>query len=479
MLNVLTAIDTYLYYPVLIIILATAAIWFTIRTRFVQVRLFGDACKAIMEPPKGKNSLSSFQALMVSTASRVGTGNIVGVSTAICLGGPGAVFWMWLLAILGGASAFVETTLAQIYKRKDREKGEYYGGPAYYIENALHHRWVAVLFIVFLMLTYGFGFQLLCSYNLQTTFQDYSFYQEHPTATPWIIGGVLAFFVGLCLFGGGKRIAKVSSALVPFMGIVYVLASLIVIFVHFRYIPHMFAMIFEDAFNFRAIGSGVAGSCLVYGIKRGLYSNEAGVGSAPNAAASADVSHPVKQGLVAFLSVYIDTLLLCTATALMCLGSGVEPTESISGAPYVQAALASVFGRGGHIFLTIAMTLFAFTTLLGNLFYVDNAMTYLNHKKEPGKKVMNLLHIVCVIIIFLGAVTPMDAAWAAADISMGGMAIINIPCCVILGSTAYKALRDYEKQKKEGKDPVFRAKDIDLEESELDCWIDDSEDGLS
>ncbi len=475
MLDILTTIDTYLYYPILIVVLAAAAIWFTIRTRFVQVRLFGEAVKAIKEPPKGKNALSSFQALMVSTASRVGTGNIVGVSTAICLGGPGALFWMWLLALLGGASAFVETTLAQIYKRHDKERDDYYGGPAYYIEHALHNKVVAVIFVLFLILTYGFGFQLLCSYNLTTTFNEYAFYEAYPNAAPRIIGAVLALVVGICLFGGGKRIAKVSSTLVPLMGILYILASLIVIVVHFRFIPEMFRMIFADAFDFRSILSGVAGSCLVYGIKRGLYSNEAGVGSAPNAAASADVSHPVKQGLVGFISVYIDTLLLCTATGLMILGSGVAPSEEISGAPYVQDALSSVFGYGGHVFLTVAMTLFAFTTLLGNLFYVDNAITYLNNKKEPSKKAMNIIHLVCILIIYLGAITPMDAAWAAADISMGGMALINIPCCIILGRTAYKALRDYEKQRKAGKNPTFLAKNIDIDLNDLDCWLEEEE----
>ena len=467
-LSVLTNIDTFLYYPILIILLPLAAIWFTIRTRFVQVRMFGEACHAIMEKPAEEGSLSSFQALMVSTASRVGTGNIVGVSTAICLGGPGAVLWMQILAILDASTAFIETTLAQIYKRKNRETGEYYGGPAYYIENALHSKIVAGLFVFFLILPYGVGFQLLCSYNLQTTFQAYSFYDAG--ITPWIVGAVLAVLVAICLFGGGKRIAHVSSLLVPIMGVMYVISSLVVIFAHVTYIPTMVVMIFQDAFNFKAIGAGLAGSCMVYGMKRGLYSNEAGVGSAPNAAASADVSHPVKQGLVAMISVYIDTLLLCTATALMCLSSKIAPTKALSGAPYVQASLSSVFGKFGPIFITVSMILFAFTTLIGNLFYVDTAVSYLNGKKEPGKKAMNVIHILCIIVIFLGAVTPMDAAWAAADISMGGMAIINVPCCLILGSRALRALKDYEQQKKAGKDPKFYAASIHLNEAELDCW---------
>lgn len=470
LLTALNSIDSVLYYPILIIILTLAAVWFSCRTRFVQVRMFKEACHAVMEKPKGNESLSSFQALMVSTASRVGTGNIVGVSTAICLGGPGAVLWMQILAILDSATAFIETTLAQIYKRKNPKTGEYFGGPAYYIEHALHSRVVAVIFTIFLMLTYGFGFQLLCSYNLQTTFQTYSFY--NPRVTPWVVGIILSFFVGICLFGGEKRIAHVSSALVPIMGVLYIVASLVVVFAHITYLPEMVVIIFRDAFNFKAIGAGVAGSCMVYGMKRGLYSNEAGVGSAPNAAASADVSHPVKQGLVAVLSVYIDTLLICTATALMCLSSKVTPTRAISGAPYVQESLSSVFGKFGPVFITVSMILFAFTTLLGNLFYVDNAMAYLNHKKEPGKKAMNILHVVCLVIIFLGTITPMDAAWAAADISMGGMAIINVPCCIILGRKALDALRDYEKQKKAGKDPEYHAREMNLNLDDLECWKD-------
>lgn len=465
-MNVLTAIDTYLYYPVLLVLLSLTAVWFTIRTRFVQIRLFPDAIRAVSEKPKGSGNVSSFQALMVSTASRVGTGNIVGVSTAICLGGPGAVFWMWVLAVLGAASAFVETTLAQIYKRKGKD-GSCFGGPAYYIEGALHSKVFAVLFTVFLILTYGFGFQLLCSYNVQTTFQAYSFYNEK---TPWIVGAVLAGLVALCLLGGGKRIIKVSSALVPFMGLLYVAFSLIVIFAHITDVPTMFRIIFQDAFDFRAIGSGLAGSSMVYGMKRGLYSNEAGVGSAPNAAASADVSHPVKQGLVAVLSVYIDTLLLCTATALLCLVSGVPGTVENSGAPYVQAALSTTFGRLGPVFITVSMLLFAFTTLLGNLYYVDNAVTYLNHKKKPGKRAMTVIHLLCALVVFVGAIAPMDACWAAANISMGGMALINLPACLILGRRAFDALRDFEQQKREHKNPVFTGKRIGLPEETLDWW---------
>lgn len=465
--NILDRIDSVMYYPILIIVMSIAGIYFTILTKGVQIRMFPESIRLLKEPPKDGSGVSSLQAMLVSTASRVGTGNIVGVSTAICLGGPGACFWMWLMCIIGASSAFIESTLAQVYKRKTDE-GECYGGPAYYIERALHAPILAVVFCIFLIATYAVGFNLLCSYNLQSTFAVYSFYNEK--TTPIIIGALLAVLTAYCLLGGGKRIVKLTSFIVPVMGVSYVLISLIVILFNIKHIPSMFVMIFKDAFDFKSIFGGIAGSCMVYGIKRGLYSNEAGVGSAPNASASAKVTHPAKQGLVQFLSVYIDTLLLCTATALMCLSSGVERSEAVSGAPYVQNAISTVFGKVGPIFITLAMVLFAFTTLLGNLFYVDNALAFLNHKKMPSERFLKIFHMGCAVIVFLGAIIPMNAAWAAADITMGGMTLINLPSCMILGKVAIDTLKDYEKQKKEGKDPVFNARDIGLNEAELDFW---------
>ena len=465
--QILDKIDSIMYYPILIIVMAIAGIYFTVLTKGVQLRLFPESIRLLKEPPEDKKNVSSLQAMLVSTASRVGTGNIVGVSTAICMGGPGACFWMWVMCIIGASSAFIESTLAQIYKRKNND-GECYGGPAYYIERALHAPILAGVFCVFLIATYAVGFNLLCSYNLQSTFAAYSFYNEK--ITPIIIGGILAVLTGYCLLGGGKRIVKLTSVIVPVMGVAYVLISLIVIFCNITSIPHMFKIIFEDAFDFKAIFGGMAGSCMIYGIKRGLYSNEAGVGSAPNASASAKVSHPAKQGLVQTLSVYIDTILLCTATALMCLSSGVERSEAVSGAPYVQNAIASVFGKIGPTFITVAMILFAFTTLLGNLYYVDNALIFLNHKKQPSKLFMRCFHICCAVIVLLGAMIPMNAAWAAADISMGGMTLINLPSCMLLGKIAIDTLKDYERQKKEGKKPVFKASDIGINTEELDFW---------
>ena len=318
--RVVNAIGGFLYRPYIVpLFLLAAGLYFTIRTGLIQFRLFGESIRVVKEKPKEKGSISSFGALMVSTASRVGTGNIVGVSTAICLGGFGAVFWMWVVALVGGASAFIESALAQVYKKRDAD-GSSYGGPSYYMEQALHQRWLGIVFAVVLILTYVVGFNMLAAYNLQDAFGGFSFYVKG--RTPYIIGAILAVLFAVCVLGGGKRLTDVTGVLVPVMGLLYIVMSLVVVFMNIRIFPSVIANIFRDAFNFKAAFSGFTGSCIMWGIKRGLYSNEAGMGSAPNAAATADVSHPAKQGLVQMLSVFIDTLLICSATAFMCLCSG-------------------------------------------------------------------------------------------------------------------------------------------------------------
>ena len=465
-MDLLLALDDFMYYPVLIVVLSVAGLIFSAKTGLVQIRMFGESVRVVMEEPVEKGAISSFQALMISTASRVGTGNIIGVSTAVCLGGPGSVFWMWLLAFIGGASAFIESTLAQVYKRRDSQGGSY-GGPAYYIETAMHNRTLGVIFAVFLILTYAGGFNMLASYNLQSTFAVYDFYDQ--TSTPWILGAIIALLVGYCVMGGGKRIVKVTSVMVPVMGAIYILAALFVVLFHISEMPNVLAMIFADAFDFEAIFGGVAGSCMIYGIKRGLFSNEAGIGSAPNAAASAHVSHPVKQGLVQMLSVFIDTMLVCSATAFLGLCSGVPITEEAAGAVYIQQAATSAYGSFGPMLITFSMVLFAFTTLIGNLFYVDNCINFI-HRGEPTKQFMTAFRVVCVIAIFVGAGMSMAAVWAIADILMGFMCLINIPACLILGNVAVKALKDYQRQRAEGKNPVFKAESIGLNLSEVEFW---------
>lgn len=476
--NIISFLNDALYSYILIILLVLGGIFFTVRTKFVQFRLFKEQIRCVTEKPDKKGSVSSFQALMVSTASRVGTGNIIGVSTAICLGGFGSVFWMWLIAIVGSASAFVESTLAQIFKKKSAS-GESYGGPAYYISAALKSRWLAVVFSVFLVLTYGVGFNMLASYNLQSTFSAYEFYNMNVSFNlfgsevafnimPWLIGLVIAGLVAFCLFGGGKRIINATTFIVPVMGVSYILVAVVISLINIPQLPSVFGRIFTEAFNFEAIFGGFSGSCVMYGIKRGLFSNEAGVGSAPNASASAEVSHPVKQGLVQVLSVFIDTILICSATAFMCMCSGVEPSAEISGAQYVQLSLRATLGDFGPIFITVAMVLFAFTTLIGNLFYVDKAIKFILGR-EPGKVFMTIYHIVASLLIFVGAGLSADLLWNISDVLMGGMTLINIPVIVILGRYAYRALNDYVKQRKEGKEPVFVAKNIGIKE-ETDYW---------
>ena len=466
MMKILDYLDDVMYYPILVVVLVIAGLYFTFKTRFLQLRLFKECISVVMEKPEKEGSISSFQALMVSTASRVGTGNIVGVSTALCLGGYGSLLWMWIIATIGGSTAFIESTLAQIYKRRDKN-GDSYGGPAYYIETALHNKTLASAFAIFLILTYAGGFNMLASYNLQSTFAVYGFYDK--VITPWVIGGILAVIVGYCIMGGGKRIVKFTEVLVPFMGILYVLMAVVVIIMHVGMIPDVLAQVFSDAFDFQKILGGVSGSCMMFGIKRGLFSNEAGVGSAPNAAAAADVSHPVKQGLVQMLSVFIDTV-LCTATALMCLFSGIIPAKAIAGAPYVQQASSSVFGFLGPILITTAMVLFAFTTLIGNFFYVDNCLAYLNGGVMPSAGFMKGFRILATLVIFIGAGLSMAAAWDIADILMAFMCLINIPSCVALGGVALKAMEDYTSQKAAGKTPVFKAASIGMDTSNLEYW---------
>ena len=453
--KVVNAISGVLYKPYVVpMILILAGLYFTIRTGWIQFKLFGESVRVVREKPVNMNATSSFGALMVSTASRVGTGNIMGVSTAICLGGPGAIFWMWITAILGGASAFVESTLAQIYKKKSRD-GSSYGGPSYYMQDALGQRWLGVVFAVVLILTYVVGYNMLAAYNTQDTFSAFSFYNR---STPLVIGVVLAVLFGACVLGGAKRLTRVTEILVPLMGLLYILVSLIVVIMHIGRLPAVLGAIFSSAFDFRAIFGGFTGSCIMWGLKRGLYSNEAGMGSAPNAAAAADVAHPAKQGLVQMLSVFIDTLLICSATAFMCLFSGVAPSAEAAGAAYVQESTRAALGGFGPVFMAVAVCLFAFTTLLGNYYYTEGCLRFIM-KREPGKNFMLVFRLCATLLVFLGAVISAGLAWDTADLLQALMVIINVPVIVILSKPALEALRDYERQRREGKDPAYRAAD--------------------
>ena len=464
--NFINVVSGILYQPWCVpLILLAGGITLTIRSKFVQVRLFTECFKVITEKPTTEGGISSFGALMVSTASRVGTGNIIGVATAICAGGAGAVFWMWITAIIGGASAFVESTLAQIYKKRSAD-GTSYGGPAFYMKDALKKRWLGVLFSFLIILTYAVGYNMLAAYNLQDTFSVFGFYVKD--TTPVIIGAILAVLFGIIVIGGAKRLTKSTEIMVPFMGIIYVIVSLVVLVLNADRLGEMFAMIFKSAFDFKAIFGGFAGSCIMNGIKRGLYSNEAGMGSAPNAAATADVSHPAKQGLVQMLSVFIDTLLICTATAFMCLSSGVSFNTEMSGAAYVQTSMAENLGAFGPIFLSAAMSLFAFTTLIGNYSYCEGCLRFILNR-DISKGGLLTFRIFATILVFVGAMASAGTVWNLADMTQGLMVIVNVPVILILAKPAMLCLEDYCRQKKEGKNPVFIAKDAGID-AELDFW---------
>lgn len=464
--NIISSISGYMYSYILIVLLIAAGIYFSFRTKFVQIRLLKESIRVIAEPKKDKDSISSFQALMVSTASRVGTGNIVGVTGAIIMGGPGAVFWMWLIALLGGASAFVESTLAQIYKKKGSDGS--YGGPAYYIKQALKAPALGGVFAVFLILTYMGGFNALASFNLTDFVKAYV---PSDNATLYI-GAVVAILSAVVIFGGGKRISKATQVIVPIMAVAYIAVALLMIILNIGSFPSVIASIFTGAFNFSSVAGGVFGAAIMNGIKRGLYSNEAGIGSAPNAAASADVSHPVKQGLVQMLSVFIDTLLICSSTAFMVLCAGLDPSgyldasgNAMSGL-YIQESLGVNFGAFGGYFITAALALFAYTTVVGNYFYAEMNISYLYKNALNNKPFMFCYRLLAVIIIFVGAQFSAGLAWDTADVLMGCMALINVPVCIILGNTAFKALKDYTKKKKSGESLEFKAADIGVSGTE-------------
>ena len=458
--DILTKLNDFMYTYVLIIMLVAVGVYFTIRTRGVQIRLLKDGIKSLMEKnteeENGKKKVSSFQALMISTASRVGTGNIAGIATAIAAGGPGAVFWMWLMAVIGGASAFAESTLAQVYKVK--ENGEFRGGPSYYMERALGKRWMGVLFSVLLIICFAYGFNGLQSYNMSSALE---YYIPNYTESIWpmIVGLVLAAATAVVIWGGSHRIGVITSVIVPIMAISYILIGIVTMIMNVSELPKVFALIFENAFDFQAMAGGLAGSAVVIGIKRGLFSNVAGMGSAPNASASADVAHPVNQGLVQTISVFIDTLLICSSTAMMLLVSGVEGKSGVlDGIPYVQAAISSNVGQWGIHFITFSIFAFAFSSLVGNYFYAESNILFIKNNKT----LLFVFRITCIVAIFLGAQADFSLVWNLADVTMGLMAIVNIIAIFLLSGTVVKVLNDYEKQKKQGIKPVFHEKNVGI-----------------
>ena len=447
-------ISGFMYTYILVLLLVAVGVYFTVRTKAVQIRYIKDMFTQLTEKKhvQGERSISSFQALMVSTASRVGTGNIAGIATAVATGGPGAVFWMWLMAVVGAASAFIESTLAQIWKVRGKD-GEFRGGPAYYIQYALGQRWLGVLFAVLLILCFAFGFNGLQAFNAVSALEYYiPDYASNGTAIG--VGLMLVVMTAFVIFGGAKRISIITSIIVPVMAFAYIALAVWVTVTNLHELPAVFALVVESAFDFESIFGGFAGSVVMLGIKRGLYSNEAGMGSAPNAAATASVSHPVKQGLVQSLSVYIDTLVVCSCSAVMVLVFYVQDpaaASALNGMPLVQMAVNNSVGEVGIHFITFAIFAFAYSSLIGNYFYAESNMRFI----KDNKVVLTVFRVLCLASIMYGAVNSFDLAWNLADIFMGLMAMVNLVVIFLLGKWALRALDDYSEQRRAGKDPVF------------------------
>ncbi|MGL4787036.1 MAG: alanine/glycine:cation symporter family protein [Cetobacterium sp.] len=444
---------------VLIIMLLFVGTYFTLKTKFVQIRYFGQMIKILGDSVGHKGGVSSFKAFCISTASRVGTGNLAGVAIAIASGGPGAIFWMWLIAIIGGASSFVESTLAQIYKVKDGEA--FRGGPAYYMEKALNKRWMGVAFSILISITFGLIFNSVQSNTISLAFHE-AFKLDRT-----IIGIVLAVGTGAIIFGGVQRIANFSAAVVPVMAILYILVSLYVIISNISMVPEIFRDIIENAFGIRqAVGGGI-GAAIMTGVKRGLFSNEAGMGSAPNAAAAAETSHPVKQGFVQTLGVFTDTILICSCTAFMVLISGAHKTEGLTGIQLTQNALSSQVGGWGNVFIALCILLFAFSSIIGNYYYGETNIEFLT----PNKTWLNLYRVGVIGMVMFGSIGELALVWNMADLFMGLMAVLNLIAIFLLGKVAFEALGDYSNQKESGLDPSFNKNDRDMPYGErVECW---------
>ena len=459
----IASINNLLWTYILVIMLLGCAIWFTIRTRFVQFHMLKEMIRLLGESTfqnKGKaHQISSFQAFAISLASRVGTGNLAGVATAISIGGPGAVFWMWIIALLGASSAFVESTLAQLYKV--RGKDSFIGGPAYYMKKGLKQPWMGVVFAILIIFTFAFSFNTVQSNTICAAFEQ-AFQIEHT-----LMGVILTSLTLLVIFGGIQRIAKVSSIIVPLMALSYILLAFTIVLMNIPRLPEVIELIIANAFGWeQALGGGI-GIALMQGIKRGLFSNEAGMGSAPNVAATANVSHPVKQGLIQTLGVFTDTLVICTCTAFIILISGMYIHGETNGIQLTQMALDNEIGSGGSTFVAIAILFFAFSSIIGNYFYGEANLRYLTE----NHKIIFVFRVLCSTMIMLGALSSLDLVWGIADICMGLMAIFNLIAITLLGKYAFRLLEDYRSQKKNGtKDPVFtkdKMKDI---EQDIECW---------
>lgn len=457
--NIVTNVNDFIWTYILIALLLIVGIYFSFKTKFVQFRYIKEMFRLLRDNSnKKEGSISSFQAFCISTASRVGTGNIAGVAIAIALGGPGAVFWMWLIALIGSASSFIESTLAQIYKVKDKDS--FRGGPAYYMEKGLKKRWLGVAFAILITICFGLIFNAVQSNTISVAFNNAFGFNK------LFIGIIIAILTSLIIFGGVKRIAKVSEIIVPILATAYILVAFWVILTNISQLPSVFKLIFENAFGFKQVTAGGFGATVLYGVKRGLFSNEAGMGSAPNAAATADVSHPAKQGLIQTLGVFTDTLVICSCTAFIILLSGSYANSNLTGIELTQNALASHLGIFGTYFIALCILLFAFSSIVGNFYYGQSNIEFI----KDNKSFLNIYRVLVIVMILFGSVTSVEIVWTLADISMGFMAILNLIAITLLSKFAFAALKDYTSQKKQGiKDPIFDPSTIPgLEGAE--CW---------
>lgn len=466
--NILGEVNTILYSYVLIVLLVGTGIFLTFKTKFIQFRLIKEMLKLITEAAptdqSGKKGISSFQAFTISAASRIGTGNIAGVATAIALGGPGAIFWMWMIALIGAASALIESTLAQVYKVKDSSTGLFRGGPAYYMEKGLNKRWMGILFAVVITITYGFIFNSVQANTISIAFEE-SF-----GANRLVVGLVLAALTGVIVFGGLKRIVSFTQIVVPVMAILYIIIALIVVVLNITEIPGVFLLIIKSAFGLEEAFAGMIGAAIMNGIKRGLFSNEAGIGSAPNAAATADVSHPVKQGLIQALGVFIDTLVVCTATAAIVLLGDAYLQSDATSVNLTQASLVDSLGDWAGSFLAIIVFMFAFSTVIGNYYYGESNISFIKESKTG----LLVFRVFVVLFVMFGSIAKVQIVWDLADLFMAFMAIINLIAVLQLWKVAKPVVNDYLYQRKQGKDPVFYKKNVP-NIGEVECWGEDEE----
>ncbi|MER2256009.1 MAG: alanine/glycine:cation symporter family protein [Priestia megaterium] len=460
--NILGEVNTLLYSYVLIVLLVGTGIFLTFKTKFIQFRLIKEMFKLITEAAptdkSGKKGISSFQAFTISAASRIGTGNIAGVATAIALGGPGAIFWMWMIALIGAASALIESTLAQVYKVKDNSTGLFRGGPAYYMEKGLNKRWMGGLFAVLITLSFGLVFNAVQSNTITLAFEN-SF-----GTSRLLVGIIMTVIFAVIIFGGIKRIAKISEYIVVVLAVLYIGMALFIIFKNIDQMPAVLSLIVKNAFGFEQALGGSIGATLINGVKRGLFSNEAGMGSAPNAAATAVTSHPVKQGLIQAFGVLTDTLVICTSTAFIVLLSPAYK-QGLSGIELTQASLSTHIGSWASGFLAIMVFLFAFSTLIGNYYYGETNIEFLN----SNKLWLWSYRVGVLAMVIFGSIAQLQLVWNLADLFMGMMVVVNLIAIFLLSKVAFSALHDYTQQKKEGKNPVFYRDALENNQN-IECW---------